>query len=104
MTEPIGSGARKEETVRKTICGHDGTGHLIVLGEGKFICGPCHEVQALRKGEEAMSEVMGAITKAEEGLAELIDIFSRDESGEATVHKLIRALQVVETLKAEEEP
>tara|TARA_R110000824_G_scaffold144832_8_gene312911 strand:+ start:638 stop:793 length:156 start_codon:yes stop_codon:yes gene_type:complete len=50
-----------------------------------------------------MSEVMDAISKAEEGISELIDIFSRDESGEATVHKLIRALQVVETLKAEEE-
>jgi hypothetical protein len=50
-----------------------------------------------------MSEVMDAISKAEEGISELIDIYSRDESGEATVHKLIRALQLVVTLKAEEE-
>jgi hypothetical protein len=42
-----------------------------------------------------------ALSKAEEGLSELIDIYSRDESGEATVHKLIRALQVVEITKAD---
>ena len=46
-------------------------------------------------------EVMAAISKAEEGLAELVDIYS-GRSPEKTVHRLIRALQLVENLKEEE--